>query len=332
MEIKEIVHIIDLQYFRNYLTNSKNTDMHDLVSIYKKVKRILAIVAKDYLVYGENIRHYSNPPRMSDLSVVSLAITAEALEIGSENLLWSKMAKDYSKYFPSPGHRTTYNRRRKQLREFLLICTELMSSDITNKEEDLIIDSIPIPTCKIIRERSSRACRRPQYDEVIAKKGKSKILGGWFIGYKLHLITTCTGVYTDVLITSGNEHDNIFLKLLSSQDLHLSNKTMLADRGYIGKQLHLDLIQTIGLKVDVPYRRNQRDYKKYDQVKKIKRRTIEVVFSQYCDEFHLRRNYAKRFNGFEIRILTKVASKTFKQYWNKLNGNAINQTKHALAA
>lgn len=59
---------------------------------------------------------------------------------------------------------------------------------------------------------------------------------------------------------------------------------------------------------------------------------MEVIRSQYCDEYNIRQNYAKRFNGFEIRIINKVDAKTFKQYWNYLNGNPINQTKHALAA
>ncbi len=119
---------------------------------------------------------------------------------------------------------------------------------------------------------------------------------------------------------------------MSPDDTHLSGHTLLADRAYIGRQLHLDLLEELNLKVDVPYRRNQKDYKKYDPIKKIKRKTIEVVFSQYCDEFNLRKNYAKRFNGFDIRIVTKVAAKTFKQYWNFKNGKPINQTKHSLAA
>lgn len=320
------------QYFKNYLTNSKNTIMHDLYSIYTKVKTSLKAIAKDYFVFGENTRFYPNSPKLSDLSVISLSITAEALEICSENLLWAKIKKDYAEQFPDPGHRASFNRRRKQLRSILLICTDLMAQNIPVEDDILIIDSIPIPTCRIIRENSSKACRRPEYDEVIARKGRSAVFRGWFIGYKMHLITDSCGVYRDLLITGGNVHDNMFLKLLNSTDEHLSHHILLADRGYIGKQLHFELFEELKLSVDVPYRRNQRDYKKYDATKKIKRKTIEVVFSQYCDEFNLRTNYAKRFNGFDIRICTKVAAKTFKQYWNYLNGRKINQTKHALAA
>jgi hypothetical protein len=198
--------------------------------------------------------------------------------------------------------------------------------------EAFIIDSIPIPTCKIIRERRSKACRRVEYDEVLANKGFNQIMGGYFIGYKMHLITTETGVYRDLLLTPGSTHDTAFLKQLDGEDDHLRGREILADRGYLGKATQLRLFQEVGIQLQVPYRRNQRDYKRYDVLKKRKRKTIEVIFSQYCDEFTIRHNYAKRFSGFEIRIISKIAAKTFKQNWNYINGNPINQTKHALAA
>jgi hypothetical protein len=86
------------------------------------------------------------------------------------------------------------------------------------------------------------------------------------------------------------------------------------------------------VKLNIPYRRNQHDYKKYKPVMKVKRKTIKVVFSQYCDEYSKRNNYAKRFGGFDIRMVSKIAAKTFKQYWNYLHEKPINQTKHSLAA
>jgi len=326
------MHLIDNQYLKRITTNQKDTDMHDLKTIYTKVFRTVKSVAKEYFVHGENHRFYPNPPRMSDLSIISLAITAECLQITSENLLWSKIKKDYPNLFPALVHRTTFNRRRKSLRNLILQCTEKMACLMVKEDEVFIIDSIPIPTCKIIREKQSMACRRSEYDEVMANKGFNKIMGGYFIGYKMHLITTGTGVFRDLLITPGSVHDTVFLKMLSKEDEHLIKRELIADRGYIGIVTQLRLFEELELQLDVPYRRNQKDYKRYSTIRKLQRKTIEVVFSQYCDEFDIRGNYAKRFGGFEIRIISKIAAKTFKQYWNYLNGNPINQTKHALAA
>ena len=56
-----------------------------------------------------------------------------------------------------------------------------------------------------------------------------------------------------------------------------------------------------------------------------------MCFSQYTDEFNIRRNYAKRFTGFFARIITKVLAKTFKQLINLENGKPLNQTKNSLA-
>lgn len=60
--------------------------MHDLRAIYTKVYNTLKSVAKCF-VHGQNHRFYPNPPKMSDLQIVSLAIAAECKEITSENRL-----------------------------------------------------------------------------------------------------------------------------------------------------------------------------------------------------------------------------------------------------
>ena len=308
--------------------------MHDLKAIYAKVEEVIENTSKQYFEYEGNIQFYPNPPSMTDLQVIALSITAECLQIDSENLLWSKLKKDYPYLFDTLPHRTTFNRRRKRLVSTMSLCLTEMADVISEQmfSDTLIIDSMPIPTCRIVRERSSKACRNSQVDEVIANKGKNIILGGWYIGYKFHLITDEYGVFRDMLVTSASVHDNYFLKILDSECTHLKNKTLLGDRGYIGQQTQLRLFEDIQLQLSIPYRRNQKDYVRYDYVKKIKRKVIEVCFAQYVDEFNIRRNYAKRFEGFYSRIITKVAAKTFKQFLNLHNGIPINQTKHALAA
>ncbi|MCO6486396.1 MAG: IS982 family transposase [Saprospiraceae bacterium] len=326
------MHILDIQYLVDYSTNLEDTSMHDLATIYGKVRDTIQSRAENFFDGVGNTRAYPNPPKMSDLEVISLAIAAECIEVISENLLWYKLEKDYPDLFPQLIHRASFNRRKKSLREALLYCTELLAAPMIDDQEAFLIDSIPIPTCKIVREKSSKACRRPELDQVVANKGYNPIVGGYFIGYKMHIISTEQGVYRDLLITQANAHDSIFLKEITTDDKHLEGRILIGDRGYIGQATQLSLFEQVGIYLDVPYRRNQKDYQVYDPEKRIKRKSIEVVFSQYCDEFRLRCNYAKRFSGFEIRILSKIAAKTFKQYWNFTHGRKINQTKHALAA
>lgn len=308
--------------------------MHDLKAIYDKVKYCILITSKQYFVQGENTRFYPRKPKMSDLEVISLSIAAECTQIDSESLLWSKIQKDYPNMFTKLSHRTKFNKRRKLLNPVMNKILESISDLIHAQtcDKKLVIDSMPIPTCKLVRERSSKACRDVNKDEIIANKGKNIIMGGWFIGYKLHLITTLSGVYKDFMITSASVHDSIYLKLINEHDTHLRGCTMLGDRGYIGQAVQLSLFENYRIDLKIPYKCNQKEIKKYPYAIKIQRKTIEVVFAQYCDEFRIRINYAKRFEGFFTRITTKICAKTFKQYLNLINERPINQTKHSLAA
>ena len=306
--------------------------MHDLPTIYEKIKSTLKSVGKEYFVFGENTKFYPNRPKMSDLEIVSLALCAEALQIDSESLLWSKIKTDYPALFSELPHRTRFNSRRKALKDLTGNLLFELSELLKTENEYLIIDSMPIETCRLVRERNSKACRRIDKDEILATKGYNSATKRYFIGYKLHLIITSSGVFKDMLITKASSHDSCFLKELNMDDQHLNGYVLLGDRAYLGKGTQLRLFEEINLDLKVPYRSNQKDFKEYPKEMRVIRKKIETVFSQFCDEFLIRRNYAKRYLGFETRLLTKVISKTFKQYWNFLNGNPINKTKHSLAA
>ena len=308
--------------------------MHDLKAIYDKIFDYMNFYAKEYFEFDGNAKFYPRQPKMTDMEVISLSLAADCLEINSENLLWSKITKDYPNMFPRLIHRTKYNLRRKKLYPVLSQVLNKFAQILEDNigDEILIIDSMPLPICKLSREHTSTVCRDRQRDEVLATKSFNSSLGGYYIGYKFHLITTKSGVYKDMLISSANVHDNYFLKLLNKEDTHLANIELLADRGYVGRAIQLSLFEDLSLSLNVPYRRNQKDFRKYPFDKKLIRKTIEVVFAQYCDEFRIRENYAKRFEGLYIKIVTKVCAKTFKQFYNFINGKPINQTKHALAA
>ena len=49
----------------------------------------------------------------------------------------------------------------------------------------------------------------------------------------------------------------------------------------------------------------KKTYKKQTYIFMKSRKRIETLFSQLCDQFMIRRNYAKSFPGFKTRILAK---------------------------
>ncbi len=183
---------VENQYFSFLPQNFKSTAMHDLFTNYTKIRRFVRTALKQYLVEGQNVRFYSNSSKMSDVEVISLAITAECLAIDSENLLWSKIKKDYKRHFPNLIHRTRYNARRKSLQEWFIYCADKWSEHISSSQDTFIVDSIPVPICKLSRERRSTICRKAT-DTVKAAKGYNAADSQYFIGYKLHLITCTSG-------------------------------------------------------------------------------------------------------------------------------------------
>jgi len=74
-------------------------------------------------------------------------------------------------------------------------------------------------------------------------------------------------------------------------------------------------------------RSNQYEYKKQDFIFRKSRKRIETLFSQLCDQFMIRRNYAKSFEGFKNRILSKIMALTVIQMINKINNKNINNIK-----
>jgi hypothetical protein len=59
-------------------------------------------------------------------------------------------------------------------------------------------------------------------------------------------------------------------------------------------------------------RRNQKDYKPQAFILRKARKRIETPFSQLCDQFMIRHNYAKSFDGFKNRILSKIMALTVR--------------------
>lgn len=72
---------------------------------------------------------------------------------------------------------------------------------------------------------------------------------------------------------------------------------------------------------------NQQDYKKQPYLFRKTRKRIVTLFSQLCDQFMIRRNYAKSFDGYKTRILSKITAVTAIQMINKLLNRNINNLK-----
>ncbi len=66
-------------------------------------------------------------------------------------------------------------------------------------------------------------------------------------------------------------------------------------------------------------RNNQQSKEAIAPVFKKTRKRIETLFAQLCDQFMLKRNYAKSVAGLTVRVLNKVAAVTCLQFLNNQN-------------
>ena len=54
-------------------------------------------------------------------------------------------------------------------------------------------------------------------------------------------------------------------------------------------------------------------------------------FAQMCDQFNLKRNYAKSYDGLLTRLASKLFAMSILHWLNHLNGRKLAQIKHALS-
>ena len=97
-----------------------------------------------------------------------------------------------------------------------------------------------------------------------------------------------------------------------------------------GADVQLDLFETAHIRLECPYRLNQKDWKPTFIPFAKARKRIETIFSQLSDQFLIIRNYAKITNGLFARIIGKISALTVSQYANYINNKPIGRIKYAL--
>ncbi len=262
-------------------------------------------------------------PKMTDIEVIALSLTAEYMSIDSENSLFKQLNKQE---IPNLLERSQFNKRRRKLFLFLEEVRIKLASRFLEFEDYFIVDSMPLEICKFSRHRRIKICKNDF--ETAPSKGFCASQNNWFYGYKLHGICSINGIFHSLDITKAEVHDIHFLKNIKQQ---MSDCVILGDRGYLSQSIQLDLFQTANIKLETPKRANRKDYMPQPYIFRKSRKRIETLFSQLCDQFRIRNNYAKTFEGFKTRILAKITALTLIQYINKfIFDRPINNIKNQI--
>lgn len=323
------MHITENQYINSVNSHINAIKyMHDLKVNFQKMLQITNSSLKQDMNQDGNLHFYPRKPKLSDTEIIALSLCQECLGIDSENWFLAKLKSDYRNDFPNLVHITNYNKRRKRLVAWTEQVNRRLAGVLHEGEDVFMVDSVPVPVCKLAREQQLKICRHDF--ETAPDKGYSAVYKQYYIGYKLHLTIGMNGVYQGMELTKASVHDVHYLNEIKYSGLKAC--VLLGDKGYLSTEWQLDLFTSVNIELQTPKRANQKDYKPWPWVYKSTRKRIEVVFAQLCDQMMLKRNYAKTFEGLRTRIMGKVAAVTVLQYINHLNGKPLNHIKHALAA
>lgn len=181
---------------------------------------------------------------------------------------------------------------------------------------------MPLEICKLSRSSGTTICK----EEYLTSPSKGYCVSQklHFCGYKLHAVCSSAGVFTNFELTQASVHDIHYLKNIKN---NFSSCTLIGDKGYLSAECQLDLFTSKQIKLEVPMRANQHGYTKQAYLPKKTRKRIETLFSQLCDQFMIRRNYAKSFDGYKNRILFKITALRLIQLINKLLNRNMNNIK-----
>lgn len=301
------------------MSPNKTISMSNIIKNYLRVLEVISSLNCE-LIYKSGV---GRKQKMSDLEVVALSLTAEFMSIDSENSLFKQLNQAE---IPNLIERSQFNKRRRKLFLFSEEIRTKLAKEFLEFEDYFIVDSMPLEICKFSRHSRIKICK--EEFESAPSKGFCASQNNWYFGYKLHGVCSVSGIFHSLDITKAEVHDVHFLKNIKQQ---MSDCVLLGDRGYLSESIQLDLFQSVNIRLETPKRMNQLNYKSQPYIFRKSRKRIETLFSQLCDQFLIRRNYAKTFEGFKTRILAKITALTLVQYINKfIFDRPINKIKNQL--
>ena len=305
-------------------SKSQENHMYNFCAKFRQILDICKCHSENLVNSQGNVPRVGVVPRFSDLEVIALSLTAEALGIDSENYLFHQLSK-FKGEMPNLISRRQYNDRRKLTAGLCEEIRKRIVDRIDGGEDRFIVDSKPIEVCKPAR---SKRCamgrgdtgRAPSYGYCASQRKH-------YYGYKLHGLTGTSGVFHSYDITAANVHD---INYLNDVKLEYHGCGIVGDKGYLSAEVQLDLFETANIRLETPSRSNQKEARPFPVVLRKVRKRIETNFSQLCDQFLFIRNYAKNVNGLFTRVIGKISAFTVLQYINKINNKPIGQIKYAL--
>jgi len=300
--------------------------MHNLYTKFVKILEICKLFSENLVNEYGNIPRRGPIPKFSDLEVVALSLAAESESINSEKWLFEYRLQEYKDKLPTLISRRQFNDLRKNTAGLCEEIRKRLAMKMDDAEKLFFVDSKPIEFCRVARGKRCRMGRTGDFSKA-PDFGYCASQNTYYFGYKLHALCGLTGVIHSYDLSKASVAD---LKYMKDVKLTYHDCSIYGDKGYIGADIQLDLFETAHIRLECPYRVNQKDWKPTFIPFAKARKRIETLFSQLTDQFLVIRNYAKITNGLFARIISKISALTVLQYVNFINNKPIDRIKYAL--
>lgn len=155
-----------------------------------------------------------------------------------------------------------------------------------------IIDSLPLPLCKTVRNFRVRLFKD------FANVGYNATKRQYYYGFKIHVVTDTRGLIFNYELTPASVHDSTAaLEVIE----HCPCPYVVGDVGYIGKKLQQQFARH-GYELWTPYRSNMRGAKQHNiRILCRLRRHIETCFAN-LNRQGIESSLARSMNGLQLKI------------------------------
>ncbi|MCI6211771.1 IS982 family transposase [Bacteroides heparinolyticus] len=270
-----------------------DTNLLEIFCIFDEFCKYFTPKLKKHSLEVSGNRHRNRPCRMSDSEIMTILVLFHTRRFRDlKSFYLGYVCRHLRKDFP---HTISYNRfveRQAQVAMQLLLF--LQTCALGKCTGISIIDSTPLVSCHIKRERQHRTMRG------WAQKGKCSM--GWFYGFKLHIVINDKGEIIQWQLTPGNINDREPLK-----DKRFTDKLfgkLFADRGYISQDIFEELFID-ELHLITKLRKNMKNslMNLYDKILLRKRTLIETVNDELKNVCHIEHTRHRSVENFVTNLL-----------------------------
>lgn len=173
------------------------------------------------LTLNENFYFTPIKPKLSDLELIAINVSAEYLSIDSEYQLFRYLSNSK---LNGMVERSVYNRRKRKLFLHMENIRKIMVDRFHDIESTFIVDSMPLEICKNARANRSKICKEDEFS--FPSKGYCASQSSYYYGYKLHAICSVSGIFQSFDISTASIHDIHFLQDIKHQ---MKNCTLIGD-------------------------------------------------------------------------------------------------------